>query len=444
MARPLRVLLIHDTDFQADDRAILGTSALIVSRLHFSDIEYTALQMRSWSIFLELMRSLGRRPDCPTVELDVPDILLIDCHFDDDFSAPPLNSSANQDTAAGKRSIDARGLFYGAVLVAYHLGQFPEKPFGFAIYSQDIGAAAADGYAQTFFSVLDAISGSTEPQLVSPDGVRTRMEQIGSGKTPDVVVPIGLQSYRDSLERSFRDALYPILATFEKAAGWLSKIIHENRSTKDSRLVVEWLTSGSRKESIFLSSLFADCLDDSGQWLPTRVKQRHAIEFLKRILEWGNPIEELLKPALNNLAVTGERKWSAGNRGYKQKTLAFFIAWAKDRSRCNASASRRNKPVRETVTALNSLVGLSNREMNRALGAVLGNADRSRASGEALFPASTAVEILDSGNQWRFVDPVWLKPLIQESLKIVATGKDGDDFKPEYWPKCLADDPSPV
>jgi len=210
VARMLRVLLIHDTDFQPDDRSILGTSALSVSRLHFRDIGETAVQMRSWSAFLELMQSLaGRRHDV-TVEMDVPDIVLIDCHFDDDLSAPPLKSHNDQD-AAGKRTVDARGLFYGCALVAYYLGQFPQRPFGFAIYSQDIKAAAQDGYAQTFYSVLDAISGDLNVQRVSPVIVRQRMEEIGGGKTPDVVVPAALRSYRKSLESCFLEFLYPIL-----------------------------------------------------------------------------------------------------------------------------------------------------------------------------------------------------------------------------------------
>jgi hypothetical protein len=160
-----------------------------------------------------------------------------------------------------KRIVDARGLLYGALLVSYYLGQFPQRPIGFAIYSQDIKAAAPDPYAQTFFSILDALSTADGVHALSPARVQKRMEEAGNGKTPDVVIPIALQRYRTSLETCFRECLYPILSSFEPAAGLFSSILEQDHPRDDDGSGVGWLTFGSQHECVLLSSLFADCLD---------------------------------------------------------------------------------------------------------------------------------------------------------------------------------------
>lgn len=205
--------------------------------------------------------------------------------------------------------------------------------------------------------------------------------------------------------------------------------------------MLEWLTFGSQKEGVLLRSLFADCIDASNRWIPAKIEEAKAVEFLNRVLQERNPTKELLKPTLRNLALVQEKgrpEWVARSLGYKQKTLALFILWAKNRCICNAQKSRRAKPAPQTVTALNTLAGLSHREMNRALGTVLGNLDSSRTKGDALFPASTLIQILDLENPiWPFPQAVWLKPLIQEALKAAANEKEGEAFAHPYWPKCL-------
>ncbi|MCA9795086.1 MAG: hypothetical protein KC910_24930, partial [Candidatus Eremiobacteraeota bacterium] len=87
---------------------------------------------------------------------ETPDLILIDCRFEDDHQYVPMSDAL--------RGHDPRGLLHGSVFLARMFGRDRFHPFGFAVYSMDASGFKDDAYAQTFMGFLLAMRDSTLPE----------------------------------------------------------------------------------------------------------------------------------------------------------------------------------------------------------------------------------------------------------------------------------------
>lgn len=437
--RKLKVLLIHDTNFTRDSAAILGTSQLEACEVTIQvtdEISVKMPQLLSWKDTINLLQTWCGDGSSTEVNVDEPDLLLIDCHFDDDRSAPALHP------ASAGRTIDARGLLYGVVLAAYFAGRRPDKPFGFAVYSQELSAAADDPYAVTMFGLLEALAGFSNVRRPTEAIFRTRMVQTRGGKDPSTVLPKALENFRISLLRSFDYRAQPVIGTFQTARNELARVIAGDSSAA-ADLSVSWTTSDSKRETVKLKSLLADFLDAESRWIVKVCQKRKALEFLDSVLNDHNPETKLVKPvrAIVDAFEQGRvpKVWQTREDGYREKLVALIMVWALDRIKGNVRRKKNEAPSPLSIGDFEERLGLSPRVMNRALGRVLGNYDSTRSEAEPLYQGRELLQKLDDSAEWPFPNINWVRNIVRRELsrRLAVAGEDAWKLDRAHWPKCL-------
>lgn len=440
--RRLRALVIHDTAFPPDSRSVLGTSEVELCSIGIGGVPQ--MKIGTWEDLLQIIQGVSdAAPDRLDVTIDDPDLILIDCHFSDDRHAPSIVEKNGPRKLEHKieRHIDPRGLLYGAVLASFYMGRQPGRALGFAVYSQDMEAAADNGYAQTFFSLLEALAGRID-SLVHPDDFKSKMATAPKAPFPDLVMGEALSMYRTNLLRAFRDRYYPNIDSFEAAYRYVARLV-ESAGKEDvpPDLTVEWKTGTGQCDKIFLRSLIADCIDGSTEeWNPGKIESLGILSFIDEVTKESNPRIKFLKPVQKILEDQSAGKpisWPEdGIVGYKQKTLALIIEWAIDRTRANHREKKGEVQRKATIEDLNSWLNLSSKQMNRALGRTLGNIDANRdRSSEPSYTGSGLIATLDNGGSWMYNQVPWLLNMVQEHLRSLAKTDNG--FAEINWPRCL-------
>lgn len=410
-ARKLNVLLIHDTHFNEESAlSILGTHDLALA-----------------SSKRPVLRHFGQVLDwLNTAEHADIDLLLVDCNFSEDKRAPqlPLDEHAE----------DPRGILYGAVVSAYVLGGHPRKPFGFNLYSQSLRQLAYNPYAQTFYGLLQVLSG----KLLKTRDLKTEMENTPDRQAPSTALPDALHSYRQSLWRCFDQYLYPHAETFTEAHKALQSFLETGKAPKED-LAIAWQDSHNAREDILLSSLFADCRRNEA-WDAGLIRTHEACEWLAEVMDLRNPEYSLLKPAkqcIERIENKQAPEWPQGNKqlNAELRALVFMLLWALDRCRQkhNALSSNPEKRKPKKSADLLQLMHLEERQISRALGQVLGDYN-GKDTASPSYPGAKLLKRLDEDAIWSFSSPPWMRPL----LEIYLDSRDEKFYGKAFRPNCLS------
>ena len=436
VARKLKVLVIHDTPFKpvANESIVLETEDLQLYDIGLEDELNEGKVLSNWK---EAVKLLNRLASSEPVS-DQPDILLADCHFERDERDPPTLD----------HNIDSRGLLYGIAFGAFFLGGYPRKPFGLAIYSEDLGLAAHDGYSVTFYSLLEAL----QAKVPEPDtkALKEKMKNTPGGLLPSDAVAEALGNYRHSFFRAFDDYLIPDTDSFEHCLWEIEHYVKDPNYPLQESLCLNWKSYPHEQDSVLLSSFLADYREDE-EWChdllhqdylkaqTPNTQQESVLYHLKVISDEKNLLKQIYQPVTKNIhdyffGGVETIDWGRGNHGDHRKILAFIIFWALDR----CLAKKRNvepshaKPICEYV-----LPGKSSpqKQIDRALAKVLFN---HISNGKFLT-------MLDQGN-WELMNPEfkdltirYLETLNRQETIIPLTlyRDDGLYTLRAFWPDSL-------
>lgn len=443
--RRLKVLVIHDTHFNEEsEEEILATSDLALASLTFGTGRVSNV-LHNWVEVVRVISGLNGGDPELSASVEIPDLMLVDCHFTDDSTSPKLRVADKQ------RVIDPRGLLYGSVLASYFVGTRPLRPFAFVPYSQNMGLAAKDPYAQTFYSLLSAMFEDI-PEIVEPAYYSRAMAATGASATPESVVATALEHYRLCLLR-FLETCEPEWETFQHALAAVSAYLAGGASLPED-LAVGWTDSKGCKDRVLLRSLFADCrraqtwIKDERQRQDVEdargsVKGRGVMEFLEKVLEGRNYCTQVLEPVRGILrdrpatlrgilrdrpSTSQDPRWGKGSLMAERRILAFTIAWAMDRSEQKLKRRTAHGPG-----SLEDQIGLTAKQINRALGSCLNGAS----GGD--FQGQEFLQRLDGAESWPFEPLGWLRTQVVRYLEEEHRSSPGTNphLAPKYWPRCL-------
>ena len=277
-ARKLRVLLIHDNPDLGDDAVTVLRSPryTMVSR----DMGMQRHYLASWREVVDSLRTILSGHEQTSVDASdrtpLPDLLIIDCNFEEDKQAPRLTMDAFGPTP---NQVDPRGLLYGAVWAAFMAGKSSFHPFAFMLYSQAVDQIQDDGLGLTFFGLLLAIA---EPDSESTAALNSHGDEVArlrealpryvqQSNIPQVLEK-GTQLYRDRLLRMSYDDLVSIEpATVEDCLRAVAAFREGGDSPPDT-LGLRWRAQ-NQHEFVQLASLAADAMDDYARWDRDRCAQ---------------------------------------------------------------------------------------------------------------------------------------------------------------------------
>lgn len=375
MGRKLRLLLV-------DDRPTLE---LETEHLQIMQVPYGAdasdPSLGTWAQHLKLWSdNLFPREE--------PDLVLIDCRFEEDHKYVPINEAL-----LGR---DPRGLLHGAIFLARMFGRDRYYPFGFAVYSMDASGFQNDAYAQTFMGFLLAMRDATLPEGQSGfvrgqkerDLVQRCAQELGRTirQNPATAWGPALEMYRQRLkEAADLQAVVIDRETWLKAMDALQK----NRPPDE----LAWRRSDATLDRVDLRSLFADKLDKDA-W--SEAAAQHARAWLESLLVLGDYVQDAVqwvKQVLDEGQDPESLEVPRGQDLHGQRLTRFFhactgvIAWYENR--------RASDTPRLTSSNLLLELGLSDQQINRYFKPLLG------------LPWGRVVDLLDDGMKsgvWPFPD----------------------------------------
>lgn len=326
MPRCLRVLIIDDVAEQAASLGSQWLDLLEVPAFGATSPEDCDRALSSWTQHLWMWsHNAFPSPDA--------DLILVDCRFEEDLGAPPIRQQG-----------DPRGLMHGALYIARLAGKDRHLPFGFAGYSQDASGFRHNPYAQTFMGFLLAMRESTLPPGAT-GLVRGRPEfELAEAcsevlcrtinQYPGTAWGAALLMYRRRLAEAFQAGSY--LVDRNSWCEALAIVKTQDLSALESTASLAWRTSTGVRDSVFLSSLFADTLE-FGHW--THQTTEAAVLWLEGFpvlgdvhgaaLEWADVAND---PDVRNLPEIPRGK---GRHGETFTTFfhacAVGVAWLRNR-----------------------------------------------------------------------------------------------------------------
>jgi hypothetical protein len=305
-----------------------------------------------------------------------PDLVLIDCRFEDDFQYVPMSESL--------RGHDPRGLLHGAIFIARMFGRDRFHPFGFSVYSMDASTFQSDAYAQTFMGFLLAMRDSTLAEGKSGyvrgrkdrELVATCAQELGRtvSQNPATAWGPALQMYRQRLRE-----VVDLQAIVIEKESWL-KCLDGLRNGRTQDLALAWRRFDGQEDSVRLASLFAETLSHDG-WTPQAIAQ--AVEWLESLLVLGDYLGEARAWVQGLLDGKDPESLPVprGQDAHGQRLTRFFhacaglVAWYEDRK---AGGS-------ESSSNLILGIGLSDKQLNRYFKPLLD------------LPWGKVVDLLDEG-----------------------------------------------
>ncbi|MCA9791310.1 MAG: hypothetical protein KC910_05925 [Candidatus Eremiobacteraeota bacterium] len=403
MARKLRLMLV-------DDRPVteLETQHLEIQQVPYREGELDP-SLGTWAQHLRLWSENL----FPSTE---PDLVLIDCRFEEDYQYVPMSETL--------RGRDPRGLLHGAVFIARMFGRDRFHPFGFAVYSMDASSFANDAYAQTFMGFLLAMRDSTraEGEVGEVKGRKDReLVESCSRVLGGIISQNPATSWGPALEM-YRQRLAEVIdlqAIVVDKDAWLSAmdaVKRDDRTALDGGLPLAWRRFDGHKDVVELRSLFADCLE-ADRWSDKTT--RAAGKWLEELLVLGdylNDAVEWTKQVVQDGANPEELPVPRGRDVHGQRLTRFFhacagvVAWYEDRRYGTGSLSSS-----KLVLAL----GLSDKQLNRYFKPLMD------------MPWGVVVDRLDEGyqtgvwplaGQWELLNVLadWGKRVRQEEIPMAG------------------------
>lgn len=272
--RLLSALVIHDTTLSG---SFLKTEDIELFKLHeYRNTNTNKLHLQWWEDHLQYWKEIEINWE---IKSNLADLLLIDCHFEDDKTAPQIGTD-----------VDPRGLLHGIIFLAKLLGADPAHPMGFTIYSADITALSDDPYAQTFYGLLVSMSGELDEykNVKLHEGgligwLVEHMKNRDHGGEVSDAWPRALEMYRKRFIESCDNGF--IALDVESALNLQAKmksIMKEKYYVQPDDLTLRWL-SRSGEENVYMRSLFADCRIN-GNWIPDKVNAKKIQPWLDELV----------------------------------------------------------------------------------------------------------------------------------------------------------------
>ncbi|MBI3924246.1 MAG: hypothetical protein HY319_01775 [Armatimonadetes bacterium] len=403
MARKLRLLLIDDRPARELETAHLELQGVP------NGPEETDPSLGTWAQHLRLWSgNLFVREE--------PDLVLIDCRFEEDQRYVPM--------AQPLRGRDPRGLLHGAVFIARMFGRDRFHPFGFAIYSMDASGFRNDAYAQTFMGFLLAMRDSTLPEG-AVGFVRGRKDrelvdvcaaELGRtiSQNPSTAWGPALEMYR----QRFKEVV-DLQAYIVDKPSWLTArdaVRRGDLPALDGGLCLGWRNHAGVDDAVELRSLFADHLQ-SDRW--GEEASCKAADWLDSLLVLGDYLQDALRWAHQVVEEQQDPESLTIPRGrdlHGKRLTGFFhacaglVAWYEN---------RRREDHRRSSSTLVLELGLSDKQLNRYFQPLLG------------LPWGKVVDLLDTGlrtgvwplpGQWELhkVLETWARDVRQEELPMAS------------------------
>ncbi len=294
--------------------------------------------------------------------LEDPDLVLVDCRFEDDNKYAPM--------AANLEGFDPRGLMHGAIFVARLFGRDRFHPFGFSVYSMDASAFHQDAYAKTFMGFLLAMRDSTLPPgekgLIRGKRARelasTCSEELAKTvkQTPATAWGPALEMYRQRfLEVADLQAIVIDGQSFLKLTDLLKR---NDLQAIESGAELTWRCFNGEMDSVDIRSLFADQLTED-RW--SEATTAVALEWLNNLLVLGDYLGEAVEWSRGIIKDGLEPEESSIIRGrdiHGQKLTRFFHACL---SVISWYENRLSEDLQLSSSALVLELGLSDKQLNR-------------------------------------------------------------------------------
>ena len=299
----------------------------------------------------------------------IPDLVLIDCRFEQDHRYLPMSPQL--------RESDPRGLLHGAIFIARMFGANRFHPFGFSVYSMDASGFQDDAYAQTFMGFLIAMRDSTRApetnehlsQLRDRELVGRCRQALAStiNQNPATAWGPALKMYRSRFAE-----LTELGAVMVDKDSWLEvRGATETGKSElfDSGLALSWRGGNGEVDTVEVRSLFADFLSEE---LWNAQADAALLEWLDQLLVMGDYLDEALhwcRQLIKEFKELGELEIPRGKDRHGQNLTRFFhacagvVSWYENR---NGERSR--------LSSSNLLleVGLSDKQLNRYFKPLLG------------------------------------------------------------------------
>ena len=291
-----------------------------------------------------------------------PDLVLIDCRFEEDCKYAPMSDAL--------RGHDPRGLMHGAIFVARMFGRDRFHPFGFSVYSMDASGFSEDAYAQTFMGFLMAMRDSTlaDGETGFLRGHRDRdfigncSKELASTvrQNPATAWGPALEMYRERFCEVA--AVQAIVVEKESWLQFIDAVKQGRLDELNQGMELRWRRFDRTLEAVDVRSLFADQLQ-ADKW--TEETSSVARVWLEKLLVLGDYLKEALE-WVKAILVDGqdpeELPVSRGRDLHGQRLTRFFhactgvITWYENRSSDEPKLSS---------SALVLELGLSDKQLNR-------------------------------------------------------------------------------
>ncbi len=389
IARKLRLLLIDDRPFTRPETDHLELQPVACGPDMDPSLGTWAQHLRLWS------DNLFPQPD--------PDLVLIDCRFEEDHQYVPLSESL--------RDHDPRGLLHGAIYISRMFGRDRFHPFGFAVYSMDASTFRSDPYAQTFMGFLLAMRDSTLAEGATGfvrgrkdrELVECCAQELGRTvrQNPATAWGPALVMYRQRLKE-----VADWHAIILERESWLQAVdaLHKDDwNSLDAGLALGWRKANGQLDLVELRSLFADQLQDE-RWCASASQE--ALGWLKSLLVLGDYLVEARQwvyQVLQEGRDPEELEVPRGQDSRGQRLTGFFhactaiVAWYENRHGTSPKLSSSNLLLE---------LGLSDKQVNRYFkplidlpwGRVVDRLDEGLSTG--VWPLSGQWELLQVAREW--------------------------------------------
>ena len=454
MSRLLRALVIHDSELPNFAAGVFGTNWLDFCKVRFLGSGVELYQVRTWRDIVLILQAIAHPKQTQVMEIDPLDLVFIDCHFSEDYSSPDVGARQadliHLEKFSESVALDPRGLLYGGILTSSLLSAKPGRPLGFAVYSQDLARVSQDGYAQTFYSLLLALADKV-PVGLSPSLLQKAMEEAPQVSTPQPVVSIALSMFRASLESAFQASLNPDPTTLHSCLRELEAAVEFGERPVEGSLSLRWTSSEGEEDSIYLASIFADCIVGDTAWSGQLLRRRDALGFLRRIEEGVAYVRRILRSVENEVdkfvegLVAGKLPvpldlsvFSEAPEGDREKTLVFFLISVVALCRVNSRQPARRERFRPKAKPLTAFMAMDAAVINRFLGRVLGNAEIGRKSTlPPTYPAAKLLVTLNEAGGWPFKGAGWIRLLIVRYLR--ERRERFPILAEQFWPRCIGE-----
>lgn len=334
-----------------------------------------------------------------------PDLVLIDCRFEEDCKYVPMSEEL--------RGHDPRGLMHGSIFVARMFGRDRFHPFGFSVYSMDASGFHQDAYAQTFMGFLlamrDSTLGDSESGFVrgkrDRDLIETCSQELGKtiSQNPATAWGPALAMYRQRLKE-----VADLQAIVIDGESWVlatDAIKRDDQEALNAGVGLSWRRFDNEFDTVDLRSLFADLLEGD-RW--TEAASKAAEAWLGELLVLGDYISDAVdwaREVVQQGQDPDELPVTRGRDRHGQRLTRFFhactglIAWYEN---------RRRGEVQLSSSAMILELGLSDKQLNRYFKPLLG------------LPWGQVVDRLDEGLR----SGVWPLPALWELHSVLQAWTD--------------------